>query len=253
MSYTHLSCGRVGAVTRSSALRAASLALAGLAVVQGAPGLTALGPVRRRLFPRLSGAGRPGKVALTFDDGPDPRCTPAFLEVLAARRVRATFFLLGPMAAKAPALAAEIAAAGHDIAVHGWHHRYPILRSPRALRDDLARAVDAVAAASGVRPRFYRPPYGVLSAGALAAAHGLGLTPVLWTTWGREWVPGATAESVLAALTASLADGGCVLLHDSDCTSPAGSAAAALQALPPFLDLCGQRALTVGPLSTHRR
>lgn len=238
-------------MSKASALRAASLGLAGLAVVQGAPALTALGPVRRTLFPRLSGTGHPGHVALTFDDGPDPRCTPELLDMLAERQVRATFFLLGPMAANAPALAAEIAAAGHDIAVHGWDHRYPLLRSPRALRDDLARAVGAVADAGGVRPRFYRPPYGVLSTGALAAARGLGLIPVLWTTWGREWVPGSTPESVLATLTGGLTGGACVLLHDSDCTSPPGSAEAALRALPRFLDVCAARALTVGPLSAH--
>jgi peptidoglycan/xylan/chitin deacetylase (PgdA/CDA1 family) len=229
----------------------AGLALAGLAVAQGAPGLTALRPVRQRIFPRLAGLGDPGHVALTFDDGPDPVSTPAFLEVLASRQVRATFFLLGNMVAKAPQLAAEIAAAGHEIGVHGWDHRYTILRTPQAVRADLARATDAVAAASGTPPGFYRPPYGVLSAGALAAARALALTPVLWSAWGREWVPGATPASVYAALLTGLRGGGCVLLHDSDCTSPAGSASAALGALPRLLDECGRRGLAVGPLSGH--
>ena len=140
-----------------------------LAVAQGAPGLTALAPVRR-LFPRLAGAGPPDHVALTFDDGPDPRFTPRFLATLAARRVHATFFLLGPMVQAAPQLAAEIAAAGHEIGVHGWEHRYATVRGPRALHDDLARACDTIAAATGTVPWLYRPPYGVLSAGALIAA-----------------------------------------------------------------------------------
>lgn len=230
--------------------------LAGLAVVQGAPGLTApaiaaLTPLRQRLLPRLAGLGEPGHLALTFDDGPDPATTPAFLEALAARRVRATFFLLGSMAAKAPRLAAEIAAAGHEIAVHGWDHRYTISRPPRAVRDDLARATDAVAGATGQFPRFYRPPYGVLSAGALAAARGLALRPVLWTCWGREWTPGSTPGSVYRSLTNGLAGGGCVLLHDSDAASPPGSARAALGALPLLLDECGRRGLLPGPLAEH--
>jgi peptidoglycan/xylan/chitin deacetylase (PgdA/CDA1 family) len=236
---------------RRGALTTAGLALAALAVAHAGPGITALAPVRRQFFPRLSGLGRADHVALTFDDGPDPGSTPAFLDLLAARHVRATFFLLGSMVAKAPELAADIADAGHEVAVHGWAHRYTILRSPRAVRDDLARARDAVATATGRHPRFYRPPYGVLSAGALAAARAQGLTPVLWTCWGREWAAGATPGSVHATLAADLAPGATVLLHDSDCTSPAGAAAAALGALPRLLDDCAERGLGVGPLGNH--
>jgi peptidoglycan/xylan/chitin deacetylase (PgdA/CDA1 family) len=231
--------------------RAAGLALAGLAVAHAGPGITALAPVRRRLFPRLAGLGQAGHVALTFDDGPDPASTPGFLDLLAARGLRATFFLLGSMVARTPELAADIADAGHEVGVHGWEHRYTILRGPRAVRDDLARATDAVAAASGTQPRFYRPPYGVLSAGALAAARAQRLTPVLWTCWGREWAAGATPGSVYATLARDLTPGATVLLHDSDCTSPAGASAAALGALPRLLENCAERGLRVGPLADH--
>jgi peptidoglycan/xylan/chitin deacetylase (PgdA/CDA1 family) len=190
-------------------------------------------------------------VALTFDDGPDPASTPAFLDLLAARDARATFFLLGSMVARAPQLAAEIAAAGHEIAVHGWDHRYTILRSPWDMASDLGRARDAVAGATGQQPRFFRPPFGVLSAGAILAARRLGLTPVLWSSWGKEWAPGATPDSVFAAVVAELSGGATILLHDSDCTSPAGSASAALGALPWLLDECSARGLGVGTLADH--
>jgi peptidoglycan/xylan/chitin deacetylase (PgdA/CDA1 family) len=224
---------------------------AALAVAQGAPGLTALAPVRRR-FPGLAGAGAADHVALTFDDGPDPRFTPRFLALLAARRVRATFFLLGPMVQAAPQIAAEIAAAGHEIGVHGWDHRYATVRGPRASHDDLARACDTIAAATGTVPRLYRPPYGVLSAGTLIAARRLRLRPVLWSTWGREWAPGATPESVQATLASTLEGGGTVLLHDSGAAAPPGAAANALGALPWLLDECARRALRVGPLAEHQ-
>ena len=233
------------------ACAAAGMTLAGLAVAHAGPGVTAVAPVRRRLFPRLAGLGQADHVALTFDDGPDPASTPAFLDLLAARGLRATFFLLGSMVVKAPELAADIADAGHEIGVHGWDHRYTILRGPRAVRDDLARATDAVAAASGTEPRFYRPPYGVLSSGALAAARAQRLTPVLWTCWGREWAAGATPGSVYATLAADFTPGATVLLHDSDCTSPAGAAATALGALPRLLEDCAERGLRVGPLADH--
>jgi peptidoglycan-N-acetylglucosamine deacetylase len=248
-----LNLGRLAVGGRQGSGRLAPALLAGgaaLAIAQGAPGLTALAPVRR-LFPALAGAGRPDHVALTFDDGPDPRFTPRLLATLDAHRVHATFFLLGPMAQAAPGLAAEIASAGHEIAVHGWEHRYATVRGPGALHDDLARACDTIAAATGAVPRLYRPPYGVLSAGALIAARRLELRPILWGSWGREWVPGATPGSVQAALASTLHGGVTVLLHDSEAVAPAGTAAAALGALPWLLDECARRGLRAGPLAGH--
>src|SRR5260370_16167402 len=111
--------------TRPGPLRAGRgvlLAAAGLAVAQAGPGVTALRPVRVALFPRLAGRGPAGHVALTFDDGPDPDATPYFLRALADRHLHATFFMLGSMAARAPGLAAEGAAAGHGGARHGFYH-----------------------------------------------------------------------------------------------------------------------------------
>jgi len=227
------------------------LAAAGLAVAQAGPGVTALRPVRLALFPRLSGLGAADHVALTFDDGPDPAATPRFLAALAARGLHATFFMLGSMVDRAPGLAAEVAAAGHEIAVHGFEHRYLILRGPRATHDDLARARDTITAATGSLPRLFRPPYGVLSTPALVSARRLGLSPVLWTTRGREWTAGASPGSVYATLAADLQGGATVLLHDSDCTSPAGSWRAGLGALPMLLDRCAQSGLRVGPVGEH--
>ncbi len=232
-------------------IRSLAAVTAGMAVVQAAPGIAGLGPVRHAFFPRLSGLGLPDHVALTFDDGPDQDTTPLFLDALARRGVRATFFLLGSRVAMMPRLAARIAEAGHEVGVHGWVHRYLILRGPTAVYDDLARAAEVIAAAAGTAPRLFRPPYGVLSGPALIAARRLELTPVLWSCWGREWTPGATAQAVFATLRTGLRGGATVLLHDSDCTSPAGSAQAALGALPLLLDECARQSLRVGPLGEH--
>jgi peptidoglycan/xylan/chitin deacetylase (PgdA/CDA1 family) len=234
----------------SVALAAGGLA-AGIAVAQAGPGITGLGPVRRAFFPRLAGQGDPGHVALTFDDGPDPVATPKFLELLADRQVTATFFLLGQMVARAPGLAAELTAAGHEVGVHGWEHRYLPPRGPRATFEDIRRATESIARATGTRPRLFRPPYGVLSGSSLAAVRRLGLVPVLWGAWGKEWTPGSTPDSVYASLSGRLRGGVTVLLHDSDCTSPPGSWRAALGALPRLLDECARRGLAVGPLGQH--
>jgi peptidoglycan/xylan/chitin deacetylase (PgdA/CDA1 family) len=152
---------------------------------------------------------------------------------------------------RAPRLAADIADAGHEIGVHGWRHRYLPLRGPVATHADLASAKEIIAATAGVDPWLFRPPYGVLSTAALAAAGRLGLTPVLWNCWGREWARGATPESVFQTLAGDLEGGVTVLLHDSDCTAPAGSWQAALGALERLLDECDRRGLRVGPLGEH--
>jgi hypothetical protein len=91
----------------------------------------------------------------------------------------------------------------------------------------------------------------VLSAGSLSAARRLGLRPVLWTAWGRDWEARATPESVLATIRKDLAGGGTVLLHDSDCTSAPLSWHTALDALPLLLADCAERGLRVGPLAEH--
>ncbi len=243
--------GPAAGLAAGLAARLAAGLAAGLAVAHAGPGITALRPVRMAFFPRLSGRGAPDHVALTFDDGPDPGATPRFIEMLAEWGVQATFFMLGCMVDRAPSLAAEVAAAGHEIGVHGFDHRYLPLRGPRNTRDDLTRARDVIAAATGSTPRLFRPPYGVLTTPALISARRLGLAPVLWTSWGREWTAGASPGSVYATLAAGLAGGGTVLLHDSDCTSPDGSWRAALGALPILLDDCAGSGLRVGPVGEH--
>ena len=226
-------------------------AAVGAAAMHAAPALTAISPLRRHFLPHLAGVGSPGHVALTFDDGPDPASTPAFLDVLDALGWRATFFMLGEMVRKAPTLAAEVTAAGHEVAVHGESHRSMLWRSPWSVVDDVARGRDVVADATGVEPRFFRPPYGMLSGGALRAAARCHLHTVLWTAWGRDWRSDATPESVTDDVLRGHVDGGTVLLHDSDCTSAPGSWSSAIGALPALADEFARRGLRVGTLADH--
>ncbi len=231
--------------------RLALTAGAAAAAVQAAPLLTFL-PALKPATPGLNGRGRPGHLALTFDDGPDPDSTPRFLDRLASRDVRATFFLLGVMAERSPDLTRRLRDEGHEVAVHSWDHTNHLQLLPgRRTRDQLARTTDLLEAQTGVRPRLFRPPYGALTAAGLAAARGLGLRTVLWTAWGKDWTRTCTPTSVLSQVTAGVLDGGTVLLHDSDCTSEPGSWRATYGALPLLLDWCAERGLAVGPVADH--
>jgi peptidoglycan/xylan/chitin deacetylase (PgdA/CDA1 family) len=221
------------------------------ALLHALPAITSWPSLRHQLLPGLAGVGTAQHVALTFDDGPDPLSTPHFLRLLESRHIHATFFLLGRMVARAPLMAAQIRDAGHEIGLHGYGHRCLLLRGPGATYDDLARGRDAITAATGTVPRWYRPPYGVLTTATVVAATRLDLIPVLWTAWGRDWSRTATPTSVLNTVTGQLRGGGTVLLHDSDCTSAPGSWKNTLSALPPLLDHCDRHGWSVGPLGEH--
>jgi peptidoglycan-N-acetylglucosamine deacetylase len=240
---------------QTSYRRAAGFAAAGagaIALVHAAPVISSIRPLRVALSPALAGVGRPDQVAITFDDGPDPVSTPRFLDLLAARDVRATFFLLGFMIRRAPtSLVRDIVACGHEIGVHGTDHRNLLLRGPAATRDDLARTRDLIGEITGSAPRWYRPPYGVLTTSAALAAQALQLRPVLWTTWGWDWTRRATTESVQRSVCRHLGGGGTVLLHDADCTSAPGSWRATLGAVPGILDECDRRGWQTSVLSDH--
>jgi peptidoglycan/xylan/chitin deacetylase (PgdA/CDA1 family) len=240
---------------RPAGLPAAGLAVAGLAVA----GLAHAGPAaaflpgpRRWLLPRLAGLGDPGHVALTFDDGPSRESTPLFLDVLDSYRVRATFFLLGREVRRAPGVAAEIVARGHEVGVHGWDHRCLLVKGPRRTWAELRRARDVIEEVAGTAPRWFRPAYGVFSGVSVPAARALGLTPVLWSTWGFDWTRRATGASVLRTVTRNLDGGGTILLHDSDVAAAPGAWRSTLDALPRLLDECARRGLAVGPLRAHR-
>jgi peptidoglycan/xylan/chitin deacetylase (PgdA/CDA1 family) len=214
------------------------------------PAATWLPPVRWPL-PRLAGWGRSDHVAVTFDDGPGLGSTPAVLAALEAADVRATFFVLGAALARHRELGRAVCAAGHELAVHGWDHRWLLGRPFPSVRDELARARELVAEVAGVHPLWFRPAYGVLTGDAALAARRLGMRSVLWTVWGRDWTAAATARSVANAVATGLRGGATLLLHDADHVAAPGAWRATVAALPQIVDLAAARGLALGPLRDH--
>jgi peptidoglycan-N-acetylglucosamine deacetylase len=232
---------------REVAATAVAVAVAGWA----GPALLRARVLRAAVWPGLAGQTKPGSVALTFDDGPDPYGTPAVLDALDRLGWTATFFMLGVQVRRYPEVAARVVAAGHEAAVHGFSHHNHLARGPGDVRRDVARAAAVITAATGMRPTWFRPPYGVLTLGSLAAARRAQLQPVLWTAWGRDWEARSPAQ-VAGIVGRQLRPGGTVLLHDSDCAARAvGSWQATVQALPRLAELADRLGCTVGPLRDH--
>lgn len=155
-------------------------------------------------------------LALTFDDGPDPQWTPPLLDMLDAGGHRATFFLIGERAERYPAVVADIARRGHEVANHTWAHSFTtVFTAPRRLAKELQRANDVIERSAGMRPRWFRPPVGLLSPRIPLAVDAAGLQLVAWTSTARDGVGSATVNDAFARLAGSIAPGAVLVLHDA--------------------------------------
>ena len=199
-----------------------SVALRALTRVRTALPPPARHAVRRASDPLLApvgsvaGAHMPdghAAVGLTFDDGPDPDVTPAVLDALAAAGAHATFFVLGDRADRHPELVRRVVGEGHEIGLHGADHRRLTTLDAATVADGLCEARAALERIAGTEVRWFRPPFGSQSLRTFAAARRAGLTPVVWTAWGEDWVdqpPAVVADRIVDGLGA----GDIVLLHD---------------------------------------
>lgn len=155
------------------------------------------------------------EVALTFDDGPDPRWTPEVLELLRQHRVKATFCVIGVNVVEFPELVRDIAADGHTLCNHTWAHDTLLgTRAASTIIADMARTNEAIrAAAPGARVSYFRHPGGAWTDAAVGAARHLGMSSLHWTVDPKDWRrPGPRA--IATEVNSSTAPGGIVLLHD---------------------------------------
>lgn len=123
-------------------------------------------------------AGAEKKVALNFDDGPEPLVLTRLLPLLAEHRVPATFFVIGENAARLLPTLSEVHVRGHEIENHGWQHvKFTKLFAEKgrgAVADSLRKTADVIQKASGRLPRFFRPPFWDSSSDLRTVLHALG-------------------------------------------------------------------------------
>jgi peptidoglycan-N-acetylglucosamine deacetylase len=199
-------------------------------------------------FPGLERAeAGSGRALLTFDDGPDQDSTPAVLDALDEIGARATFFMLGEQLMRHQDIGREVVARGHEVALHGFGHEKHERLTPQQARDDLARGLGAVEAATGRRPRFYRPPYGRFTDASYEACRKLELAPVYWSAWGLDWEP-IPAARIADVAGRDLADGMIVLLHDSPRYADRDSALPTAEALAPLAHQALEAGIALGGL-----
>jgi peptidoglycan/xylan/chitin deacetylase (PgdA/CDA1 family) len=150
-------------------------------------------------------------LALTFDDGPS-ESTPLLLDALDSLGVKATFFQLGSNVDRLPAISRAVAQAGHEIGNHGYSHALWCFRGGKFIESDLRRAQEAIAANAGVRPAWFRAPFGARWFGVARAQRSVGLKGVMWTVIGYDWK--RRAESVAQRVTEGAVNGAILCLHD---------------------------------------
>lgn len=155
-----------------------------------AAGMTAYGAVypRTQLFgPTICRTHSPRKLAITFDDGPNPAITPKLLDLLDRYDAKATFFLVGRFVRECPDLVREIAARGHGIGNHTETHPNLFWLAPSQIAAELRLCQEAISNATGAPPKWFRPPYGFRNPQVIPAASALGCSTVMWTLIPGDW------------------------------------------------------------------
>jgi len=219
----------------------ATLTVAGLL-----PRSRLLGPNLTRL-PEAAAARR--EIALTIDDGPDPRVTPRALDLLDAAGAKASFFCIGRRAREHPALCREIGARGHRVENHGDSHSKAFAAfGPRHMQADIAAAQATLADITGQPPRFFRATAGLRNPFLDPVLHRLDLRLAAWTRRAYDTRAGDPA-TVYARLTRGLGPGDILLLHDGHAAPTPDGQPVILAVLPRLLETLAEQRLTAVTLA----
>lgn len=166
-------------------------------------------------------------VALTIDDGPHPMFTNRILDILKEKRVKATFFVVGRMAAVSPEIVRRMIAEGHTVGNHTHYHNNLLSLPPENVHIEWDMCSSTLKTITGKTPRFARPPGGNYNASVLETTRKSGLTTVLWTANGADCT-GISSGDITRRILSRTGPGGIILLHSG--------VEATIEALPVIID-----------------
>lgn len=174
-------------------------------------------------------------IALTFDDGPYPPYTDRLLDVLKAKRVHATFFLVAEQAQQYPELVRRMTAEGHTVGLHAFRHRDFLKLTEEEKRKDLKQGKNLLRDITGKNPVYWRPPHGFRDFSVMETAAAQNLTVVNWSVIPRDWT-GIDSQEIYRRVMDKAEDGSIVLLHDGDSPGYKASRQATVDAVAPLID-----------------
>ncbi len=189
--------------------------LTGAALLSGAGAYSygAMAPQSQLFGASFARGSDPGQLALTYDDGPNDISTLPLLDVLAKYGVKATFFLIGRHVRSRPAIARQIAEAGHAIGNHTYSHPNLVFASLKKFRRELEVCERVLTETIGEHARLFRPPFGAKRPAILRAVHNMGYKAIKWSVTCYDWKP-TTADRVEQHAVRQIRGGDLILMHD---------------------------------------
>jgi len=189
-----------------------------------------------RLFPNsffLESKYKTNKIALTFDDGPNPRWDKKILGILRKNKIKATFFLIGESLERYPDVAREIRDEDHVIGNHSYNHpQFSLFRKEMIYKEQVSRTQDIFYERLGIRPAIIRPPYGAVTDDQIDFMASRGLKIINWSVDTFDWNPrGRNSKKILQKVSSYLHGGAILLMH-----SGGGDRSSTVKALPEIIE-----------------
>jgi peptidoglycan-N-acetylglucosamine deacetylase len=208
-----------------------------LLIEAGAVGLLACASAGAKALHLSSACPGGRRIALTFDDGPNPPYTERILEILNSHQARGTFFDEGQAVDAHPETVAAEVTAEMAVGTHSWSHSDDLpSMSADAFGSDTTMAGDAISRAAGFEPALYRSPYGHTSSTMLRELRKLGYVSIGWDVDSRDWSADSTVDDIVDNVLSSAHAGAIVLMHDGGLSGGNSDRTRTIEALPRILD-----------------